>query len=247
GRRTLLRWRGSITVDHLDPVIETWDRAFAEVEQGSPAALDLLRLCAFVHHTAIPEEIISMGAAEVVPALQVFAQSSLQQAEAFVVLRRYSLLSQDGDRRTYAMNRIVQEVLKDKMSREEQRLWAERAVVAVTRAFLGHVLLNTVPPEEHSCMRYFFHVHACISHMHEWNIITPEGAQLLYHMGTHLHDYFQAHHESSTLEHERILEALMSYAALLRKMDRLSEADKLAVYADAVRTTHEPIQNACKK
>ena len=241
----LLRRRGSVAVDHLEPVIETWNRAFAIVQKTSPAAYDLLRLCAFVHHIAIPEEIISNGATEVLPTLQVFNQHSSQQAEAFIILRKYSLLSQDGQTRTYTMNRMVQEVLKDKMSSNERRIWAERAIVAVTRAFLVSILSDTMVSGEHSCPRYFYHVHACTAYMQMWEDIAPtEGAQLLYQMGTCLHNYFQVHHATSSLDHEHILAALECYALLLKKMDRLSNAEELVAYAAMIRSVSSSFKNA---
>ncbi|HEY7355236.1 MAG TPA: helix-turn-helix transcriptional regulator, partial [Ktedonobacterales bacterium] len=55
-RTDLLRQRGGMAQDHPDSVATTWALSFAQVEQRSPLAADLLRLCAWLHPDAIPEE-----------------------------------------------------------------------------------------------------------------------------------------------------------------------------------------------
>ena len=62
-RADLLKARGGLVLDHPEPVATTWSLSFAQVEQRSAAAADLLRVCAFLHPDAIPEEIITEGAA----------------------------------------------------------------------------------------------------------------------------------------------------------------------------------------
>ena len=50
-------------------------------------------------------------------------------------LGRFSLIRIDGERETFGIHRMVQEVLKDAMAGALRRLWAERAVRAVDQAF----------------------------------------------------------------------------------------------------------------
>lgn len=59
----LNRRRGA---DHPEPVATTWDISFRKVEEENPAAADLLRLCAFFAPEAIPEEILTKGASEII-------------------------------------------------------------------------------------------------------------------------------------------------------------------------------------
>jgi len=66
-RRTeLLKRRSRLRTDHPEPVATTWSLSFQQVEQANPAAADLLRLCSFLDPDAIPEEIITEGASELV-------------------------------------------------------------------------------------------------------------------------------------------------------------------------------------
>ena len=75
-RAELLKARGGLVLDHPKPVATTWSLSFAEVEKRSAAAADLLRVCAFLHPDAIPEEIITEGAAQLGPNLQAVEQKS---------------------------------------------------------------------------------------------------------------------------------------------------------------------------
>ena len=47
-RRHLVQERRARVPDHPEPVATTWSLSFARVEEKSPAAADLLRLCAFL-------------------------------------------------------------------------------------------------------------------------------------------------------------------------------------------------------
>ena len=78
-RKELLQRRGRFPVDHPESVAATWSLSFQQVEQESPAAADLLRLLAFLHPEAIPEEILSAGAAELGPTLSAVAGDALDR------------------------------------------------------------------------------------------------------------------------------------------------------------------------
>ena len=54
---------------------------------------------------------------------------------AIAALRTYSLLRRNSDTKMFTIHCLVQAVLKDSMDSQAQRLWAERALKAVNRAF----------------------------------------------------------------------------------------------------------------
>ena len=66
-RAALLNRRGALVPGHPDSVATTWSLAFEHVEGANPAAIELIRLCAFLAPDAIPEELISEGAPYLVP------------------------------------------------------------------------------------------------------------------------------------------------------------------------------------
>jgi TIR domain/NB-ARC domain len=239
GRHSLLRRRGDVTVDHPESVVETWDAAFAAVQQTNPATYDLLRLCAFLYQDAIPEEIINKGAVELLPTFQAFAQPS-PRAEVFSALRRYSLLTQDMSSRTLSMNCMVQEVLKDKMSGDERRLWAERAIIAVARALLDSVQSDGPMPGWQRCPRYIHYVHVCTLHMQGWSLAPTEAVSLLSAMGKYLHDYVQAQHEApESIERAHLIGTLEGYAVMLEKMNQRAEAGEIMGYVATIRPINQ--------
>ena len=81
-RLELLNRRGKFVSDHPQPVATTWSLSFKMVQQANPAAAELLRLCAFLHPDAIPEEIITEGAPDLGPVLQSMASDPFNLNEA---------------------------------------------------------------------------------------------------------------------------------------------------------------------
>jgi hypothetical protein len=120
-------------------VVSTWAANFDAVQEGSPAAADVLRLSAFLAPDAIPFELLTEGASELGPgvaaALGQADDAPLAVHDLLHRLGGYSLIRIDGEAETYGIHRLVQEVLKAAMDDVTRRLWAERAVCAVDRAF----------------------------------------------------------------------------------------------------------------
>lgn len=134
-RADLLRHRGGLVQDHPDSVATTWSLAFAKVEQHSPLAADLLRLCAWLHPEAIPEELVLHGAAHLGPLLSTLEADPLSFNQALAVIQHYSLLRRTSHAHTLSMHRLVQAVLQDAMSQEEREQWTERAIAALNALF----------------------------------------------------------------------------------------------------------------
>src|SRR5258708_6810841 len=134
-RMALLQRQSSMSTDYPHTVASTWALSFAQVEQQDPAAADLLRLCAFLHPDAIPEAIMTEGAADLVPLLAPVAADPVQFNGAIQLLRRYSLVQRDPEAKPLNMHRLVQVVLKESLDQATQREWAEPSVRPVSRAF----------------------------------------------------------------------------------------------------------------
>src|SRR6266700_3790505 len=177
----LLRERGELVTDHPDPVATTWSLSFKNVEQANAAAAELLRFCAFLAPDAIPEELLTESAAELGPSLEQVAADSSRFNAAIKELLKYSLVQRDPESNELSIHRLVQEVLKDQMEKETQRLWAERAVRAVSRVY---------PNPEYSnwdlCRRYLLHAQVCSALIEQWKLLFTEAARLLNYIGTYL-------------------------------------------------------------
>ena len=127
--KILLARRGRSSHDHPDSVATTWSLSFERVTQQSAAAADLLRLCAFLAPDAIPEEIVTKEASHLGEHLQAVSEDEGLLDEAIAVLRAYSLIRRDPDEKTLSVHRLVQAVLRDAMTDDEKKLWAERTVI----------------------------------------------------------------------------------------------------------------------
>ena len=182
-RKDLLQRRSKLRSEHPEPVA-TWSLSFQKVEQANPAAADLLRLCAFLDSEAIPEDIITEGAAECGPLLQPVAADPYQLNEAIEVLRTYSLIKRNAEAKTLNIHRLVQVVLKDGMDKKTQHKWAQRAVKAVNAAF-PHVEYSTWP----RCQACLPHVLACAALIEQHTFTFPEAARLLNEAGEYLREH----------------------------------------------------------
>ncbi len=182
-RAQLLQRRGGLEKDHPEPVATPWSLAFEQVEQRSPAASDLLRLCAFLHPDAIPEEIITRGAAHLGPWLSPVEEDPLLLDEAVAALGAYSLVHRDAKDKTLSIHRLIQAVVKDEMSGEIYRQWAGRTVQAVNEAFPDGELA-TWP----LCQQLLPHAQTCRELIKEAGILFPEAAHLLNRAGGYAYE-----------------------------------------------------------
>jgi tetratricopeptide (TPR) repeat protein/transcriptional regulator with XRE-family HTH domain len=187
-RKELLLRRGRFPVDHPDPVSTTWSLSFQRLEQESIAAADLLHLFAFLASDAIPEEIISLGGSELGPALAEEATDPLQVDMIIELLLRYSLIRRTPDMQSLSIHRLLQAVLKDGMSGDVQRLWAERSIRAMNRVFHS-VGLQTWE----RCQFCLPHVQICATYIKEYTLAFPEAAHLFNEAASYLvaHANFQ--------------------------------------------------------
>jgi TIR domain/NB-ARC domain len=177
-RLALLKRQSSIASDYPHSVASTWALSFSQVEQANPAAADLLRLCAFLHPDAIPEAILTEGAAELGPRLQEVALDPLLLNDAFQLLRRYSLVKRDPATKQLNLHRLVQVVLKESLDEAAQRQWAERSVRVVNRAFSEVEFASW-----ERCEQYLPHALLGAQWIEQYGFTFPEAVRLLYIAG----------------------------------------------------------------
>ncbi|HEY1349471.1 MAG TPA: NB-ARC domain-containing protein [Ktedonobacteraceae bacterium] len=171
-RRTLHQRRGSHVSDHPEPVATTWHLAFVRIEQQDQAAGELLRLCAFLAADAIPEEILTQGAAHLGPILAPVVGDAFRLGEAIAVLRRYSLIQRDPHSQALSLHRLVQTVIIDEMDAAARTRWRERVM---------HLLLTNLPTVDFAHWpaweRLLGHILIAFAWKKEEHPI-PEGARL---------------------------------------------------------------------
>jgi tetratricopeptide (TPR) repeat protein len=186
----LLSARGGLGRDHPEPVATTLHLCFTRVEQINSAAADLLRLCAFLAPDDIPELLLTTGTSQLTPSLQLLASSPINLNKTIADLQKYSLIGRTPTKKTLDVHRLVQVVLRDAMTLDVERAWAERTVCVVKHAFPWPEM-NTWE----QCRQLLTHGQACATLIGQWHIKSVEGVQLLTNMGVYLEkrgDYQQA-------------------------------------------------------
>jgi tetratricopeptide (TPR) repeat protein len=177
-RLKLLKESGPVVGDYPESVATTWAINFQEVEKVSEAASDLLRASAFLSPDSIPLELITKGKSKLGPALSVALadvdDDPLTLNQVLEPLTRYSFIRLDSDSQTYSIHRLVQEVLKDGMDVDTQRLWAERSICALNQAF-PIVEFKNWP----LCERLLPHAKAAAKLIEKWDITFAKAGRLL--------------------------------------------------------------------
>lgn len=239
-RRTdLLERRGIVSSGHPDSVTTTFSLSFEKVKKSNNAAVALLQLCAFLDPDAIPVEIISKGASAFGPELQSIASDLFEQNKAIEKLLKYSLLYRDTNTNTLTIHRLLQAVIKDTMTQDAQRQWAESTVRAVDQAFpeVDYTSWST-------CQRYFPHAQVCAALIDRWNLTLMEAVRLLSRIAMYVYQRGQ-YEESEQLSekllavHERtfgtedpdIIVIFNNIAGLYRARGRYDHAEQLYLLA----------------
>lgn len=177
-RLVLLRRRSSFSTDYPHTVATTWALSFAQIEQASPSAAELLRLCAFLHPDALPELLITEGSRYLPDTLAHIVSDRASFNEAIQVLRSFSLIKRDPEAQLMHLHRLVQIVLKESLDEDTRRQWAERAIRMV----------NTALPDASFDVwsRYELclpHVQVCAESINEYQFTFPEVIRLLHQAG----------------------------------------------------------------
>jgi len=131
----LLDRRGVLGGDHPQSVTATFLLASKKIEREQSAAADMLHVCVLLHAEAIPEELFVEGAAYLGPELASLATDPYQLDQAIAVLRSLSLVQRQPETRTISMHRLLQAVLRERMSEPEQAEWLGRVIAALNAVF----------------------------------------------------------------------------------------------------------------
>ena len=242
-RADLLKNRGKIIINHPASVTTTLSLSFEKVERDNVASIELLRLCAFLHPDAIPEEMFSEGASYLGQTLQPIVIDPLLYNEVIVELLKYSLVRRNPDNKTLAVHRVVQAVLKDAMSKEQQRQWMERAVLLVNH-MLPQVKFETWPFYQ----RYLPQIQTCIDSINQQELWSRQGIRLHYLLGQYLRRRALLKEADTILEQavvmsQKILgiedldtaKSLLELGKLYRLQNKYKEAEPLLEQALSIR------------
>ncbi len=102
-----------------------WQISMAELRRKSPQALELLRCCAFLGPEPIPREVFKLGPEESQTGVGALIADPIQLSTAISWLGRFALVRLDGPFLT--VHRLIQAVLRDELSAEDQRRYRQDA------------------------------------------------------------------------------------------------------------------------
>jgi tetratricopeptide (TPR) repeat protein/transcriptional regulator with XRE-family HTH domain len=207
-RVELLGRRGRVPSEHPDSVVTTFGLVVERAERENSAAVDLLRLCAFLSPDAIPEALITNGAAQLGEMLQMVVEDAWAFNEAVETLQSLSLIQRHVESKRLSLHRLVQAVLKDAMSKEAREVWMMRCTRLLHQSFPAGSNLDAEQREW--CEQLVPHVllNADLSARQEMAL--PEAASLWHNAAAYLRDggqYRQA--ESLFLRALRLREHLL--------------------------------------
>jgi tetratricopeptide (TPR) repeat protein len=239
----LLSRRGRVGKQHPEPVATTWALAFARVEALDTVAADILKTFAFLAPDAIPEQMLLDGASELGERLAPLTEERPLLDEAVATLLSFSLVKRKSEEGTLSVHRLVQAVLRASLDDETQRLWAERVVRAVNRAFPNGWDYRNWP----LCQEELPHAQACSNWIDQWAFVFPEAANLCDAVGSYLQrrgQYIEAEaflqralaigEQVFSLDHPDLAVRFNNLASLYRAQGRYEEAEPLYQRAIAI-------------
>ena len=208
-RADLLNYRGQAAANHPASVSTTFSLAFAQVEQLHPPAADLLRLCAFLHPAAIPEVLLlDETRSDESPELSGLLPGIADRAElnvALSVLLMFSLVRRNPAAHTLSVHRLVQAVIKGAMTEQEQRMWTERALALVSRAWPERGVAGW-----ERCQDYLPHALLCTDLAARFALRSEDALNLLSEVGAYLSE------RAAYQEAERLLLQALALSESLR-------------------------------
>jgi hypothetical protein len=158
----LLKRRGEMILDHPTSVATTWSLSFEKVERANAAAAELLRRCAFLHPDAIPEELFQENTALSDGPPRQPAVDTMEWDGVLQTALTYSLLKRNPEDHTLSTHRLVQAVLREKMS-EHERKRVQHEVIRILNSRFPEV----TPATWKLCERLLPHVLTCAAAMPE--------------------------------------------------------------------------------
>jgi hypothetical protein len=107
------------------PVADAWGLAFEQLAQQTPAAIQLLELCAFFGAEPISVRLLPMGryAQNLPDTLDGTVRDDIRLRRAVRDIARFGLAKVDAARNSIQVHRLVQAVLRDRLSPEQQNTY----------------------------------------------------------------------------------------------------------------------------
>jgi tetratricopeptide (TPR) repeat protein len=155
------------TADYELSVAAAWNVSFDELKTRSPAAHQLLQVCAFFSPEPISRALFAgVRGISIAPELDLALSDPIRLARAIRDINRYSLAKVDHRNNTLQLHRLVQLVLCNRMSEEHQ----------VQMRHGAHLLLANRDPNEPMSQQYWQRYRDLLSHAYSSDLVDCEDA-----------------------------------------------------------------------
>lgn len=236
----LLTQRGSVPTEHPESVTTTFALAFARIRLLNPMALEVLTVCAFLAADDIPEELFMLGAAQLGPTFERMAVNPYLFHAALKDLLAYSLIQRNTVKKTLSMHRLVQVVLRETLSEDEQKVSIEKIALALYEIYptMHQDKLDIIMWQQ--CERYLSHLVACLPfykklHYRSYKLATllTKAANYLYQRSRYseavlfYQNALQMQEHLCGSEHPTIATTLNNLANVYRILGKFEEASNL--------------------
>jgi tetratricopeptide (TPR) repeat protein len=109
-----------------------WKLSVNAITRSRPEALEVLRCCAFFGPEPIPRDVFRRGAQETGTAVARVLSNPIATASVMRELARYALITLDGN--AVKVHRLIQALLRDELSADEQRAYRHEAHLIMAAA-----------------------------------------------------------------------------------------------------------------
>lgn len=166
-------------------VATAWAVNFADVQKNSPASADVLRLAAFLAPDAIPLELLEKSGhqmGELLAAALAKVENDPLVVDALLKpLSNYSLIRRNTENRSFSIHPLVQELIRDGMTPDMKKSFAEHTVKVLDSAF-PEVKFETW----RDCDRLITHSFVCVELIKEFDFEFASATRLLNESGYYL-------------------------------------------------------------
>ncbi len=138
--RAMLSKGAPSSESYPDTVLTTWTLSMSRAKEACPASADLLNLLAFLAPDDVPRWLLEEQAAGLPQRLRRAAEGESGLDDVVAALRRFSLVQADGE--GLSVHRLVQAVVRDRLTQGQRRRRAAAAVTLLASAYPGDVQNN---------------------------------------------------------------------------------------------------------
>ena len=191
-----LRDEGLDAGEYPASVARTWLLTVEQLSNDRPAAVELLRLCAFLDPDDIDVDVLAAGAAQTGGLLATALGDRLERAETAGALARASLVTATAEGRL-RVHRLVQAVTRDQLDEDQVAAWSRRALSLISAVFPGE-------PNDYRfwpvCASVASHVEVVAAHTEHYPDLAAKRGRLLGRLGIYLSSSAQLRAALSVLE-----------------------------------------------